>query len=92
MTTSDGGDSPQAAFPLNDQEVHELVEICAKALTRHGANAGKVVRKKVGSNPKFCQLLIALGQANSQVPVDDSNFHLTWGIAVLLDDIERLCA
>ena len=91
MTTSDGGVSPQAAFPLNDQEVQDLVGICVKALTRHGTNAGKIVRKKVGSSPKFCQLLIALGQANSQVTVDDSNFHLTWGIAVLLDGIEGSC-
>jgi hypothetical protein len=71
---------------LDDSELTDLLTLCADAINSDGLGAGKSVALRIAGNEKFRETLTALGAADPACPLEP----LTWGIAVLLDDMQRL--
>jgi hypothetical protein len=76
----------QPLLRLNDSELTDLLALCADAINSDGLGAGESVASRIAGNEKFREVLTALGAADPACPLEP----LTWGIAVLLDKMERL--
>jgi hypothetical protein len=76
----------QILLRLNDSELTDLLTICVDALNKDGLGAGKTVASRIACNKKFRKVLTKLGATDPACP---RQHHLTWGIAILLDGMER---
>jgi hypothetical protein len=73
---------------LPPSELTDLLTICADAINNCGPDAAKTVEARIAGNDKFREVLTALGTTDPLRPFKEDRELMTWGIAILLDDLQ----